>query len=205
MGSQTGGTTDHKPFPNMPVALGGAAFLSAVALSAANSDTRVFAQSAPFASDVDVLNYALTLEYFEATLYKTLLGLGKLQGQDLAYVTLFGQEEQQHVDALVATIPKLGGTPVQIGQYNFPTPANREDLLDLLVTVEATGTSAYLGASGYIQDKSVLAAAASIMQVEARHTAVIRHLRGLIPAPDPLTPALTPSQVLAIVAPFFKK
>jgi len=205
MDSQTVGNTDHRPFPVMPVAVGGAAFLSALALSAANSGNRVFAQTAPFSSDVDVLNYALTLEYFEAALYKTLIGLGKLQGQDLTYVTLFGQEEQQHVDALVATIPKLGGTPVQMGQYNFPTPATREDLLDLLVTVEATGTSAYLGASGYIQDKTILAAAASIMQVEARHTAVVRHLRGMVPAPDPLTPALTPDQVLAAVAPFFKK
>jgi len=205
MDSQTGGNIEYKRFPTMPVALGGAAVLSAVALSAANSGNRAFAQSAPFSSDLDVLNYALTLEYFEAALYKNLLGLGLLQGQDLAYVTLFGQEEQQHVDALVATIPKLGGTAVQMGQYNFPTPASREDLLDLLITVEATGTSAYLGASGYIQDKTVLAAAASIMQVEARHTAVVRHLRGQIPAPDPLTPALTPDQVLAAVAPFFKK
>jgi len=185
------------------VALGGAALLSAAAISA-SPGRRVFAQAVPFNSDVDVLNYALTLEYFESELYKALLATGKLQGQDLQYVTLFGQQEQQHVNAIIPLIQQLGGTPVQMGQYNFPNPSTRDALLDVLVTVEQVGMAAYEGASGYIQNKTLLVAAASIMQVEARHTAIIRHLRGLIPAPDPLPPAMTPDQVLAAVSPFIK-
>jgi len=170
----------------------------------ASPGRHVFAQAAPFNSDVDVLNYALTLEYFESELYKALLATGKLQGQDLQYVTLFGQQEQQHVNAIIPLIQQLGGTPVQMGQYNFPNPSTRDALLDVLGTVEQVGMAAYEGASGYIQNKTLLVAAASIMQVEARHTAIIRHLRGLIPAPDPLPPAMTPDQVLAAVSPFIK-
>lgn len=184
------------------LALGGAAVLGAVALST-NSSTAL-AQAAPFNSDVDVLNYALTLEYFETELYKALLATGLLQGKDLQYVSLFGQQEQQHVSAIIPAIQQLGGTPVQMGQYNFPTPSTREELLDVLVTVEAIGMAAYQGAAPFIQNKDILAAAGSIMQVEARHTSVVRHLRGVIPAPDPIPAPMTPDQVLAAVRPFIR-
>lgn len=188
--------------------LGAAAGLAALVLGVNEGGGRVFAQAAsPFKNDVDVLNYALTLEFFEAELYKTLLGLGKLQGKDLQYIQLFGMQEQAHVDAVLATIQKLGGTPVQKGTYNFgaagPTDT-RDQVLTILATVEAVGVSAYEGAAGFIQNTDILAAAASIMEVEARHTAVVRGLVGLFPAPDAFEPARTPDEVLKIVAPFIK-
>lgn len=189
--------------------LGAAAGFATLVLGANRSGGTVFAQgNSPFKSDIEVLNYALTLEYFEAELYKTLLSLGKLQGKDLQYVQLFGQQEQAHVDALVPTIQKLGGTPVSKGTYNFAAagPLNtREQVLGVLATVEAVGVSAYQGAAGFIQNADLLAAAASIMQVEARHTAVIRGLVGQVPVPDAFTASLTPDEVLKIVAPFIRR
>jgi phosphotransferase system HPr-like phosphotransfer protein len=188
--------------------LGAAAGLAALVLGANKGGSSVFAQaSSPFKSDVEVLNYALTLEHFEAELYKALIGLGKLQGKDLQYVQLFGQQEQAHVDALIPVIQKLGGTPVSKGTYNFGAagPLNtREQVLTILATVEGVGVSAYQGAAGFIQNVDLLAAAASIMQVEARHTAVIRGLVGQVPVPDAFTAALAPAEVLKIVAPFIK-
>src|SRR5689334_12548015 len=89
-------------------ALGGAAVLSAVALGARSSGGLVFAADSPFKDDIDILNYALTLEFLEATLYQTLVAGGKLQGKDLQYIQLFGQHEQAHVDAVQGTIQKLG-------------------------------------------------------------------------------------------------
>ncbi len=195
---------NRRDFAKGALALGGAGLLSAVALGASHNGGLVFAQNAPFKNDIEVLNYALTLEYFEATLYKTLIDSGKLQGKDLQYAQLFGQQEQAHVDAVKSTIEKLGGTPVQKAEYNFPTLNTREDVLNLLNVVEQTGVGAYLGASIYIQNKDILAAAASIMQVEARHTALIRYLLGIPPVPDAFTPAFTPAEVLAKVKPFFK-
>ncbi len=186
------------------VALGGAALLSAAALGTGSKGNFAFAADAPFKDDLDILNYALTLEYFEATLYQTLIAGGKLQGKDLQYITLFGQQEQAHVDAVKATVQKLGGTPVTKGNYNFPDPPDRAGVLNLLNIVEQTGVGAYLGAAIYIQNKDILAAAASIMQVEARHTALIRFLLGIPPVPDAFTPAFTKAEVLAKVAPFFK-
>ena len=195
---------NRRDFAKGALALGGAGLLSAVALGASHNGGLVFAQDAPFKNDLDVLNYALTLEYFEAELYKVLSAGGKLQGKDLQYIQLFGQQEQAHVDAVKATVEKLGGTPVTKGNYNFPTLNTREDVLNLLNVVEQTGVGAYLGAAGYIQNKDILAAAASIMQVEARHTALIRYLLDLPPVPDAFTPAFTPAEVLAKVKPFFK-
>lgn len=187
--------------------LGAATGLAALALGVNERGGRVFAQASPFKNDIEVLNYALTLENFESELYKALVGLGKLQGKDLQYVQLFGQQEAAHVDAVASTIQKLGGTPVQKSQYNFGAagPLNtREDVLNLLVTVEQTGMSAYQGAAVYIQDKGILAAAGSIMQVEARHTAVIRELVGQFPVPDAFTKPLSRDEVLKIVGPFIK-
>jgi hypothetical protein len=194
----------RRNFAKSALTLGGAGVLSAVVLGASRNGGRAFAAQAPFANDLEVLNYALTLEFFEAELYKVLIAGGKLQGRDLQYVTLFGQQEQAHVEAVMTTIQKLGGTPVQKGNYNFPTLNTRQEVLELLNVVEQTGVGAYLGAAGYIQNKDILAAAASIMQVEARHTSVIRFLLDIPPVPDAFTPAFTPAEVLAKVAPFFK-
>lgn len=185
-------------------ALGGAGLLSAAALGASRNGGLVFAQNAPFKNDLEILNYALTLEYFEATLYATLRDGGKLQGRDQQYISLFAGHEQAHVVAVHDTIVKLGGTPVEKGNYNFPTLNTREEVLNLLNVVEQTGVGAYLGAAGYIQNKDILAAAASIMQVEARHTALIRYLLGIAPVPDAFTPPIAPADVLKAVAPFFK-
>ncbi len=199
---------DRRDLLKSGLKLGAAGGLAALVLGVNKGGGTVFAQAAsPFKNDVDVLNYALTLEFFEAELYKTLVGLGKLQGKDLQYVQLFGQQEQAHVDAVKATIEKLGGTPVTKSAYNFaaagPTDT-REQVLTILATVEAVGVTAYQGAAGFIQSPEILAAAGSIMQVEARHTAIVRGLVGLFPVPDAFTMSRTPDEVLKIVAPFFK-
>ena len=187
-------------------ALGGVAMLSAVALAASRGGGIAFAQEAPFKNDIDVLNYALTLEFFEAELYRVVRDSGKLQGRDQQYITLFGQHEQAHVDAVLSTIQKLGGTPVQKAQYELPALTDRNQVLGLLATVEQVGVSAYLGAAGFIENKEILAAAASIMQVEGRHTSLIRFLQDdPKPVPSAFIAPLTPAEVLATVAPFFKK
>ena len=187
------------------LALGGAAMFSAAVLGATTRGGLAFARGSPFKNDVEVLNYALTLEFFEAELYRVIVASGKLQGKDQQYAQLFGQHEQAHVDAIIPTIQKLGGTPIKAPELNLPALTDRMMVLTLLESVEQTGISAYQGAAGFIQSEEVLAAAASIMQVEARHTALIRALLGTQPAPDAFTKALTPAEVLMIVAPFLKQ
>jgi hypothetical protein len=164
------------------------------------------AGAAPLDSDLTILNYALTLEYLEAAAYKAINDAGVLTGRAATYFKLFGQQEQDHVNALLATIPKLGGTPVAMPTFNFSSvPTNAADIVKFFQTVEAVGVSAYLGAAGSIQNFDVLEAALSIHAIEAEHAAALADL--VAPgtnlfAPSPFETPRTPDEVLAIVTPF---
>jgi Ferritin-like domain len=152
--------------------------------------------------DVDILNFALTLEYLEADFYRRGLKLGL--SSDVAKIARsFGDAEQQHVEALRATVKKLGGTPVTSPKFKFPM-TDEKSFLKLAQTLEDTGVSAYNGAGPSITSKEVLAAAGSIVQIEARHAAVIRLLRGNVPAPDAFDPSLDTKKVLAAVKPLIR-
>ncbi len=131
--------------------------------------------------DLKVLNYALTLEFLEADFYKQVIASGLVK--DAKVVTIakkFGSTEQEHVDALIATIKKLGGTPVDAPATNFG-PTLDKGLMAVLETaadVENLGAAAYLGQAGNIKNKEVLAAALAIHTVEARHAAALNILVG---------------------------
>jgi len=166
------------------------------------------AGAAPLDNDVTILNYALTLEYLEAAAYKAINDAGVLTGRAAAYFKAFGQQEQDHVNALLATIPKLGGTPVQAPALDFSSvPTDAAGIVKFFQTVEAVGVSAYLGAAGSIKNFDVLEAALSIHAIEAEHTAALADL--VAPgtnlfAPSPFETPRTPDEVLAIVGPFIK-
>lgn len=159
-----------------------------------------------FNSDIDVLNYALTLEQFEAALYKVLIGANVLSGVEQQYLTTFGAQEQAHVDTLTQVITKLGGTPVKApASYNFAAAGpitNRAQLIAVVAMVEDLGASAYLGAVGFIQSKDLLEAAVTIHAVEAEHAAIFRDLQGMVAAPDAVAKGTAPDDVLKAVAPF---
>jgi len=164
------------------------------------------ASAAPLDSDLTILNYALTLEYLEAAAYKAINDAGVLTGRAATYFKAFGQHEQDHVNALLATIPKLGGTPVGMPTFNFSSvPTVAADIVKFFQMVEAVGISAYLGAAPYIKNFDVLEAALSIHAIEAEHTAALADL--VAPgtnlfAPSPFETPRTPDEVLKIVAPF---
>ena len=180
----------------------------ALAAGAVYGSTMVtpFVQSAFAQSDmgdVDILNFALTLEFLEADFYKRALKLG-LSAEIKGVAQKFGKTEQEHVDALTATIKQLGGKPVASPKFKFPM-TDEKSFLKLAQTLEDTGVSAYNGAGPAIKSKEVLGAAGSIVQVEARHAAVIRLLRGNVPAPHAFDPSLTTDKVLAAVTPLIVK
>jgi len=152
-------------------------------------------------SDVDILNFALTLEYLESTFYEEAMKNVKASGELKKLLPLLASDEKQHVEALEGTIKKLGGKPVAKPKFNFEY-GNTEEFLKLAETFEDTGVSAYNGAGPSIKSKEVLAAAGSIVQVEARHAAAIRLQNGQEPAPSAFDSPLTEKQVLKAVEPF---
>jgi serine-rich repeat adhesion-like glycoprotein len=151
--------------------------------------------------DVDILNFALTLEYLEAKFYEEAKSRAKASGELKSLVNLLAEDEQQHVEALTATIKKLGGKPVAEPKFDFAY-SGTSGFLALAQTFEDTGVSAYNGAAPMIKSKEVLAAAGGIVQVEARHAAAIRLQNKEEPAPAAFDTPLDEKQVLKAVEPF---
>ena len=151
--------------------------------------------------DVDILNFALTLEFLESTFYKEAKTRAKASGELKSLIGLLADDEEQHVAALTATIKELGGKPVAEPKFNFDYN-DTASFLKLSQTFEDTGVSAYNGAGPLIESKEVLGAAGSIVQVEARHAAAIRLQNKEEPAPEAFDPSLDEAQVLKAVEPF---
>jgi Ferritin-like domain len=162
-----------------------------------------FAQ-AQSGSDIDILNYALTLEYLEATFYKKGVAGGSLSGRELALVTPIRDHEVAHVAALTATVKKLGGKPVAMPKFKFPagTFTNRNKFLTTASTFEELGVTAYHGQVTKIKSTEILAAAAAIAGTESRHAAILADLTGGDPFPAPIEAKKSMSQVLAAAKPF---
>jgi rubrerythrin len=133
------------------------------------------------ASDLKIVNYALTLEYLEATFYQEVLDSGVIKDKKIGELAKgLAHTEQQHVDALIATAKSLGGTPAAKPKTKFQDTIDKgaKTVLETAATVENLGAAAYLGQAGNIKSKDILAAALSIHSVEARHAAALNELVG---------------------------
>jgi Ferritin-like domain len=156
-------------------------------------------------SDVDILNFALTLEYLETDFYKVKGTAVGLSGQAKTLAMSFGDEEAEHVAALTKAITAAGGKPVAKPKFAFPV-TDQASFLKLAYVLENTGVGAYNGAGPSIMNKEYLAAAGSIVQVEARHAAAIALLTGAQITPSgAFDLPLSKSQVLAKAGPLIKQ
>jgi len=171
------------------------------------STTRVWA--AAEGKDGDILNFALTLEYLEATFYQQGNAANVLtDSREKEIFATIQKDEEAHVEALVATLKKLGVEPVAKPKVTFPagTFASRESYVKLAGVFENTGVGAYLGQAGSITNKDILQAAAGIFGVEARHAALIGFISGAAPEggiyKGAFETAIPKGEVLAAVMPF---
>jgi rubrerythrin len=157
--------------------------------------------------DVDILNFALTLEYLEAAFYKQAVKeVSGLSGKTKQLAETLRDNEAEHVTALTATIKKLKGTPVKAPGVDFGNAFSSESaFLKTANTFEDLGVSAYNGAAPEIKAKDILGAAGSIVQVEARHAAAIRYARGEAITPGAFDKPLEMAEVLQAAKPFIKQ
>jgi rubrerythrin len=172
--------------------VGGAGAVSAVSvlLAACGDDTKDSASGSAGgtkstdddnASDLKIVNYALTLEYLEAEFYKEVLASGVIKDRKIGDLAKRIQEnEQEHVDALKAAATSLGGKPAAKPKTKFQDVIDKgpTHILRTAADVENLGAAAYLGQAGNIKSKDILAAALSIHSVEARHAAALNELVG---------------------------
>ena len=137
-------------------------------------------------SDLEIVNYALTLEYVEADFYAAVLAAGVVTDKAVGEAAKrIGENEQEHVDALLATAKKLG-KPAKRPKTDFKAviDGGEKKVLETAATVENLGAAAYLGQAGRIQSKEILAAALAIHSVEARHAAALNRIVGRTIVPD---------------------
>jgi Ferritin-like domain len=155
-------------------------------------------------SDLDILNFALTLEYLETDFYQVKGKSVGLSGEAKSLAKSFGDEEAEHVSALTSAIKAAGGKPVAKPSFVFPA-TNQASFLKLAYVLENTGVGAYNGAGPALTDKMLLAAAGSIVQIEARHAAAIALLTNKAITPNgAFDKPLSTKTVLAAVKPLIK-
>ena len=157
-------------------------------------------------SDLEILNYALTLEYLEADFYNKGVEGGALSGRELALVTPIRDHEDAHVAALTSTIKDLGGTPVKSPKFKYPdgTFTKKAAFLETASVFEELGVTAYHGQVTIIKDVAILGAAAAIAGVESRHAAILADMTGGNPFPAPVEGTATMKQVLKAATPFIQ-
>jgi hypothetical protein len=148
-------------------------------------------------SDVAILNFALTLEYLEAAFYAEAVSAGKFSGKVGTFASVVAKHEAAHVAFLKGA---LGSAAVKSPKFDFK--GTNTDMTKFMATaqvLEDTGVAAYLGQAGNIKSKKILAAAGSVLAVEARHAGWIRDLNDKPGAPSSFQGAKTKAQILAAV------
>ena len=187
--------------------IGTGALLSGGAILSALAPTAMAAGSgrppASFGSgDVGILNYALTLEYLEAAFYNGASAANlSLSAQAQAFLKVVTRDENAHVAFLEQ---HLGSKAAKEPKFDFQgANTNAETFLKTAYVLENTGVHAYSGQALNIKSPTYVAAAVSILTVEARHASVVGLLTepsGETIAPNgPFDTPYTAAKVLAAV------
>ena len=206
--------------------LGGAALVGGGALL--SSPRAAFAGHSDSIPDVDILNYALTLEYLEATFYTQALGGagttgvpssrghfsrgaitgakqfkgfgGRIRSNAYDLLTDIRDHEVTHVEFLVGA---LGSAAVSPCTFKFSGALGSVgSFLGTAQVLENTGVMAYDGAIRYVDAGDNLQAGAEIATVEARHAAYLNMINGDSPFPTAFDQGKPPSEIFAAASPF---
>ena len=163
-------------------------------------------------TDVDILQYALTLEHLENVFYKgavssmsekafTDAGFSAAYYDNLKYVV---HDEEQHVELLTTALTAAGAKPVAACTYSFPY-TDAKSFVTLASVLEGVGVSAYLGGAGLITSKAYLGVAGSILVTESLHQSVQRFNLGEVAPANPYGTALGLNPVYTLAAAFIKQ
>jgi len=174
---------------------GGKLALAAVPLAFGSMFKKAYAGSTSTKDTViEILNYALTLEYLEAEFYVTGLASPNLipGGTAMGSIQTIAKHETAHVAFLRAAILALGGMPINKPTFDFTAGmgsgngpfkdvfTNLDTFLAVAQTFEDTGIRAYKGrAPELVGGGDLLTAVLRIHSVEGRHAAHIRLMRRL--------------------------
>ncbi|RBQ09132.1 ferritin-like domain-containing protein [Pedobacter miscanthi] len=171
--------------------------LAAVPLALSSMFQKAYGQTTLPAAVVDVLNFALSLEYLEYHFYNHCI-VGKTPGSAVtdvtfnfpnaasqAAITTIRDHEKAHVDLLVTTLGSAARAPIAYADTDFRAGgafatvySDYNTFLAVAQGFEDTGVRAYKGQAGnLLVDPGILKVALQIHSVEARHASHIRQMR----------------------------
>lgn len=164
--------------------------------------------------DVGVLNYAYALEQLEAAFYTMVIDspYSGITEEQTAWLTDIRDHEVEHRDFLKKALAE-GAIPDLEVDFSAVDFTSRDSVLGTAKVFEDLGVAAYNGAGKLIENVDYLAAAGTIVSVEARHAAAIRDLlqpNSVSFAGDDvidengLDGAMEPADVLKAADPFIK-
>jgi hypothetical protein len=181
-------------------------FVAALTALSVVSGSPIVAKQGYSITDIDILNYALTLEHLEDTFYRE--GLANYTQEDFVnagfadpfYANLkeIASDEKTHVAFLTKA---LGAAAVAECIYSFPS-TDATSFVGLASVLEGVGVTAYLGAAKFIAHPDYLTDAGSILTVEARHSSYLRAELKESPSPQPFDVPLTFNEVYSLAAQF---
>ncbi len=180
--------------------------LASAPLVVAMASNQAFGQSLP-SQVVDVLNFALTLEYLEAAFYDQGNKSGIIPAQYKAVFRTIGQHEDAHVKLLKGV---LGSAAVAAPAVDFTAGGKYADVFEnfdtflaLSQTFEDLGVAAYKGQAGNLMGSGeILTVALQIHSVEARHASEVRLIGLKFGWDSAFDKPMSKSAVLAAATPF---
>lgn len=170
--------------------------LAAMPLALGSMFQKAYGQTALPAAVVDVLNFALALEYLEYHFYNHCI-VGKTPGSAVtdvtfnfpnaasqAAITTIRDHEKAHVDLLIGALGSSARARIEYADTDFRAGgtfgavySDYGTFLAVAQGFEDTGVRAYKGQAGALLGSPVLQTALQIHSVEARHASHIRQMR----------------------------
>jgi hypothetical protein len=130
-------------------------------------------------SDVAILRFDLQFEYLQASMYTEAVRIGHLSPKAKEVARVVGAHEWAHARALKGL---LGSRAVRRAHFDYHGVTEHQGAFIKTAVAFEDLTAALLKYQALrIDSKSVLAAAASLHSVEARHAAWMRRLAGRVP------------------------
>jgi rubrerythrin len=200
--SKVDGSTRRSFLQKVAVFTGTGAAMGALGVLGGAAGARTSAGSS--SQDIDILNYALALEYLESSFYNEANSKAGLTGE----LKTFGTTVASHENAHVAGLKKaLGSSAIKEPSFNFQgTTGSSAKFAPTSWALENEGTKAYLGQAANISNPQYLVVAGQILSVEARHSAWIGDIlfrqtgdSKYLPAPEAFQSFASMQEVLGVV------
>jgi len=153
---------------------GGAALLAVLAAPPRRAEAKK--------DETQILNFDLTFEYMQASFYTEAQRVGtidKMSPADARWARVFGAHERAHVKVLEGV---LGDAKVKKPFFNFQgVTEDEQKFAKTVVALEDLTTALLAGQIPSFNTAGLVAALFSLLTVEARHAAWVRHRNGFLP------------------------